>query len=69
MEIGDICFLYIYIYKYILYMRPHLVARALHNMGRVKCQPLLKNSNYWKLAVTTTFKEECALVTVEYSAP
>ena len=42
MEIGDI---YIYSTRDLT-----LVARALHIVGRVKCQPFLK-SNHWKQAL------------------
>ena len=36
------------------------VARALCNMGGVKCQPFLKYSNHWKRALKMIFKgSEC----------
>ena len=42
MEIGD---MFIYIYIYILYVRPHfssaVLVLGLRNVGGVKCQPFL----------------------------
>ena len=32
------------------------MARVLHNMGGVKCQPFLKHSNHWKRALKMIFK-------------
>ena len=32
------------------------MARALHNMGRFKCQPFLTHSNHWKRALNMIFK-------------
>ena len=32
------------------------MARALHNIGEVKCQPFLKHSNHWKWSLKRIFK-------------
>ena len=55
MEIGDI---FVYIYIYIWYVRPHFssVVQWLCNVGGVKCQPFLKQSNHWKGALKMIFK-------------
>ena len=52
MEIGDI-YMYIYIYST---SDLTLVARALCNMGGVKCLPFLEHSNHWKRALKMIFK-------------
>ena len=53
MEIGHICYSYIFIY----YVIP-VVAWVLCNVGRVKCQQFIKHCNHWKQAQKTFFKND-----------
>ena len=56
MKIGDICYLYVYIYICIV-RETSLNTKV----GGVKCQPFLKRSNHWKRALKIIFKPEAVV--------